>query len=190
MRARGGIVALRSDRVLMTDGDSAERDVIEHPGAVAVVALDDTGEDWRVLLIRQYRHPAGRLLWEIPAGLRDVDDEEPQATAVRELAEEAALRAADWRSLVDFFPSPGVSEERIRIYLARGLTEIPPEERDFTPRHEEADMPVRWLELDAAVSRVLAGEIHNANAVAGVLAVAAARARGLDTLRPADAAEE
>ena len=97
--ARARIVTLRRDTVRMPDGALAAREVVEHPGAVAVLALDESG---RVLLIRQYRHPAGALLWEIPAGLRDVSGEPLVRTAQRELLEETGYQAADWRVLVDY----------------------------------------------------------------------------------------
>jgi ADP-ribose pyrophosphatase len=115
---RGALVALRTDQVRMPDGDVAPRDVVEHPGAVAVLALDGGG---RVLLIRQYRHPVGHLLWEIPAGLLDKPGEDPRAAAERELWEETGYAARDWHVLADCFSSPGIITERLRIYLARGL---------------------------------------------------------------------
>src|SRR2546430_6256668 len=99
----GGLVAVRTDKVRMPDGELAERDVVIHPGAVAVLALDNVQQ---VLLIRQYRHPVGRLLWEIPAGLRDVAGEPPWATARRELLEEAGYRARDWRGGAPLLPPP------------------------------------------------------------------------------------
>ena len=89
---------------------------------MAVLGLDESG---RVLMIRQYRHPVGRLLWEIPAGLRDKPGEPLLAAAERELLEETGYRAEDWRVLVDFFTSPGFSTERLRIFLARGLNAGP-----------------------------------------------------------------
>jgi 8-oxo-dGDP phosphatase len=188
-RFSGRIIRVRSDQVLMPGGDGMEavtRDVIAHPGSVGVLALDD---DDRVLLIRQYRHAVGHLLWEAPAGLRDVAGEPLWKTAERELAEEAGYRAERWHTLVDTFTSPGMSDERKRIFLARGITEIPAGELDFERVHEEADMPAVWLPLDEAVAKVLAGDIHNPTAVAGVLAAHAARARGFRDLRPADAPE-
>ena len=159
------------------------RDYIDHPGAVAVVVMDDRG---RVLLINQYRHPVGMTLWEVPAGLLDVDGEAPQLAAARELAEEADLTAATWHTLVDVFNSPGSSSEAIRIYLARAPAAVPENQRHVRT-DEEADMPVQWLPLVDAVAAVLDGRIHNPSAVAGLLACHASAADGFATLRPADA---
>jgi ADP-ribose pyrophosphatase len=156
------------------------REFVDHPGAVAVIALD--AED-RVLLLKQYRHPVRSELWEPPAGLRDVDGEPPHVTAARELAEEADLRAATWHLLTEFATSPGGSTERIGVYLARDLSEVPEAER-FAREEEEAEMEPLWLPLDEAVGAVLAGRLHSPSAVVGVLAAAAARDRGWSTLRP------
>lgn len=183
-RAKGAFVALRTDRVRMPDGDLVARDVLEHPGAVAVVALSEAGE---ILLIRQYRHPAGALLWEIPAGVRDVDGEPPRATAERELREEAGLAARDWRLLTDFYTSPGVSSEQVRVFLARGLSVVPEAEIDHQRRHEEAHLVPAWVPLDEAVARVLAGDLRNGLAVVGILSAYAARQGGFAALREADA---
>lgn len=184
---RGRLVTVRTDKVRMPDNQWAERDVVIHPGAVAVLALDDAGQ---VLLIRQYRHPVGRLLWEIPAGLRDVAGEPPWATARRELLEEAGYRARDWRVLVDYYTSPGFSTERLRIFLARDLEFVPAAERGFVPEDEEAQLVPAWLPLDEAVRKVFAGELHNGVAALGVMAGYAARSEGFDRLRPAEAPEE
>jgi 8-oxo-dGDP phosphatase len=189
VRYKGHIIQVRTDRVRMPNGETteiAERDVVVHPGSVGVIGLDDQE---RVLLIRQYRHPVGRLLWEPPAGLRDVEGEPPWRTAARELAEEAGYRAREWHTLVDVFTSPGMTDERVRVFLARGLSEIPPEESDFERIHEEADMPVAWVPLDEAVAAVRRGDIHNPLAVMGILAVYAARAAGYRDLRAPDAPE-
>ena len=183
---RSRLLTVRSDKVLMPDNQMAEREVVLHPGAVAVLALDDAD---RVLLIRQYRHPVGRLLWEIPAGLRDVAGEDPFLTAQRELVEEAGYRARDWRVLADYFSSPGYSTERLRIYLARDLEPVPAAERDFVPEHEEAFLQTSWLPLDEGVRKVLAGELHNGVAALGILAGYAARSDGFARLRPADSPE-
>jgi len=185
--ARGRLVTLRTDKVRTPDNQVAERDVVLHPGAVAVLALDDA---LRVLLIRQYRHPVGRLLWEIPAGLRDVAGEPPWATARRELEEEAGYRARDWRVLADYYTSPGFSTERLRVFLARGLEQVSQAERDFVPEAEEAHLLLAWLPLDEAVRKVFAGDLHNGVAALGLLAAYAARSEGFDGLRPADAPEE
>jgi 8-oxo-dGTP pyrophosphatase MutT (NUDIX family) len=125
----------------------------------------------------------------VPAGLRDVAGEPLRLTAERELVEEAGYRAAEWHTLVDIFTSPGMSDERARIFLARALTEVPAEEIDFERVHEEADMPVVWVPLDEAVAKVFAGDIHNSIAVTGILAAYAARATDFRDLRAADAPE-
>ena len=184
---RGRLVTVRADQVRMPGNNVAEREVVLHPGAVAVLALDDAG---RVLLIRQYRHPVSRLLWEIPAGLRDVAGEPPWHTARRELLEEAGYRARDWRVLADYYSSPGFTTERLRIFLARELEFVPADERDFVPEDEEAQLVPAWLPLDEAVRKVLAGELHNGATALGILASYAARSEGFDRLRPADAPEE
>jgi 8-oxo-dGTP pyrophosphatase MutT (NUDIX family) len=184
---RGRLVTVRTDKVRMPDGELAERDVVIHPGAVAVLALDDAQQ---VLLIRQYRHPVGRLLWEVPAGLRDVSGEPPWATARRELLEEAGYRAQDWRVLADYYTSPGFSTERLRVFLARDLEFVPESERDFVPEGEETQLVPAWLPLDEAVRKVFAGELHNGVAALAILAGYAARSEGYKRLRPADAPEE
>ncbi|WP_432395713.1 NUDIX domain-containing protein [Pseudarthrobacter sp. L19] len=168
---------------LNEDGDALTRDYIDHPGAVAVLPMNDDGE---ILLIKQYRHPVGMALWEIPAGLLDVEGEDFVAGAAEELAEEADLVAAEWNVLADFFNSPGSSSEAIRIYLARGLSDVPGHELHVRT-DEEAEIELHWLPLDAAVSAVLEGRLHNPSAVVGILAAAAAKADGFERLRPADA---
>jgi 8-oxo-dGTP pyrophosphatase MutT (NUDIX family) len=184
--ARGAMVQLRKDMVRMPDGEVVGRDVLEHPGAVAVLALDT---DEQVLMIRQYRHPVGRLLWEIPAGLRDVAGEPLRATAERELLEEAGYRAAQWWVLTDSYSSPGISTERIRIFLARGVALVPESERSYVPEHEEAHLEVSWVPLDEAVARILAGDLHNGVTALGILAAYAARQDGFGMLRGTDAPE-
>jgi len=185
--ARSRLVTVRSDQVRTPENQLAERDVVLHPGAVAALALD--AED-RILMIRQYRHPVGRLLWEIPAGLRDVAGEDPWLTAQRELMEETGYRARDWRVLADYYSSPGFSTERLRIFLARDLQAVPAAERHFVPRDEEAHLLLGWLPLDEAVDKVFAGELHNGPAILAIMAGYAARSEGFDRLRPADAPEE
>ena len=182
----GGFVRLRRDMVRMPDGEVVGRDVLEHPGAVAILALDS---EERVLLIRQYRHPVGRMLWEVPAGLRDVAGEPLRVTAERELLEEAGYRAATWQVLADSFSSPGISSERLRIFLARGLAEVPEAERSYVPEHEEAHLALAWVSLDEAVARFLAGELHNGVTAIGILSAYAARQGGFTALRDTGAPE-
>jgi ADP-ribose pyrophosphatase len=183
---QGKIIDVRTDQVLMPDGNTAEREVIEHPGAVAIVALDERDQ---VLLIHQYRHPVGWLLWELPAGLRDQPDEPAHVTAERELLEETGYRAGDWRVLADYFSSPGITSERVRVFLARDLFEVPHAERDFVPEHEEAYLRLAWVPLDRAVTLILSGGMHNGVAEVGILSAYAARRDGFAGLRPADAPE-
>ncbi len=185
-RAKGAFVVLRTDKVRMPDGEVARRDVVERPGAVAIVALDGTG---RVLLIRQYRHPAGHLLWEVPAGLRDVPGELSRRTGERELREEAGYAARTWHVLVDCFTSPGISTERVTVFLARDLAAVPDPERGPPLRHEEAYLETAWVPLEHAVGLFLAGELHNGVTAVGILAAYAARQRGFATLREAGAGE-
>ena len=174
----GKIFALRADDVRMPGGNVARREVVEHYGAVAILALDD---DNNVMLVYQYRHPLGRRLWELPAGLLDLGGEPPHITAARELKEEAGLEAAEWRVLVDLVSAPGFSDESVRVYLATGITDVGrPDAHD-----EEADLQVKWFSLEDARRMVLDGEIVNSIAVAGILA-----AHDVDdpkSLRPVDA---
>ncbi len=180
--ARGRIVTLRQDEVQLPDGELVVREVVEHPGAVAIVALDSAD---RVLMIRQYRHPVRSMLWELPAGLRDVAGELPLETARRELVEETGYQATDWQVLADYLSSPGISTERIRVYLARNLTMVPAREHEYVRQHEEAYLTVDWLPLDDAVRAVLAGDLHNGVAIVGILAAYAAHGAGFRALRPA-----
>ncbi|MCW2616005.1 MAG: nudF [Frankiales bacterium] len=176
----GRIISVRKDRVTMPGETTSQRDVVVHPGAVGVIALDDRG---RVLLVTQYRHPVRRRLEELPAGLLDRPGEPALEAAQRELMEEAGLAADDWRVLVDTLTSPGMTDEAIRVFLARDVRVV---ERDVQ-EHEEAEMTTEWMDLDLAVRRVLAGEIENAMACVGILAADRASRDGFAALRPADA---
>jgi len=182
VRFEGRVWSVVSDTVEF-EAASAVRDVILHPGAVAVVALDD---DDRVLLIRQYRHPVGRWLFEPPAGLLDEPDEAAWLTAARELAEESGYEAARWDVLLDFYTSPGGTSEGIRVFLARGLTPLA-DGRPHTGEAEEAHLPRAWVDLDEARDLVLSGHLGSPSAVTGILAAWASRAGGWGSLRPADA---
>jgi 8-oxo-dGDP phosphatase len=175
----GNIFALRADEVSMPNGRIARREVVEHYGAVAIVAMDESNN---VALIYQYRHPVGRRLWELPAGLLDIGGEAPHLSAARELEEEAGLKARDWGLLVDVVSAAGFSDECVRVFLATGLTDVGrPEAHD-----EEADLTLKWFPLVDAVEMVLSGEIVNSLAVAGILA-ARTIDRDVQALRPIDA---
>lgn len=178
----GRVISLRLDTVAMPGGGDSVREVVAHPGAVAVVALDDQE---RVVLVRQYRHPVGRHLWELPAGLRDADGEPPLETARRELAEEVQLAAARWSLLTTTYSSPGFCEEEVLVYLAEELSDVARPD-GFVVEHEEADMTVERVPLADAVQRVFDGDIRNASAVVGLLAAAQVR-RAAPRLRPVDA---
>ncbi|WP_430786746.1 NUDIX domain-containing protein [Actinoplanes sp. G11-F43] len=180
-RYHGAIFSVFTDRVTMSGGGTAARDVVENRGAVVVVAVDDQD---RVVLIRQYRHPIKRHLWELPAGLRDVVGEDEALTAGRELAEEADLVAGRMEPLIDLHTSPGFADEFVRVFLARDLAPVPEADR-YTRTDEEADIEVRRVDLDEAVAMVFRGEITNAATVGGVLAAARARDSGWTLLRSA-----
>ncbi len=175
----GKIVEVRVDQVIMPGGAVAAREAVKHHRAVAVVALDELN---RVVLVSQYRHPMRRRLWELPAGLLDIDGEDAMTAAARELGEEVGVAAADWQVLVDVVPSPGISDEGIRIYLARGLVDGG---RQGEISHEEADLAIVRVPLAAAVEAVFRGDIVNGPAVSGLLAAQLALA-GAVALRPAD----
>ena len=171
------IVALRADVVrrpgAAADEEPFTRYVLEHPGAVVVLAVDD---EERVCCLRQYRHPAQGRFVELPAGLRDADGEDPLETARRELREEAELEASDWRRLFDLHPSAGITAERQVVFLARGLS--PVSRGDFALEHEEADMERLWVPVDELVDGVLAGRITESPIAAAVLAYTVLRQRG------------
>ncbi len=134
-------------------------------------------------MIDQYRHPVRRRLRELPAGLLDEPGEDPATTVRRELLEEVGYTARDWSVLVDLVASPGFSDEAVRVFLARGLTEVG---RPTGGDNEEADLEVVRLPLAEAVHQVLAGEIINAPTVAGLLAAQIVLA-GTAQPRPVDA---
>ncbi len=171
------------DRFDLGEAGRLTREYVAHTGAVAVLALDP---EERVLVIRQYRHPVGAYLWELPAGLLDVPGEEPHLAAARELHEEADVTARRWDVLVDYLSTPGGSNEGLRVYLARDVADVPEGER-HERTGEELGMPSRWVPLDDLVDAVIGGHLHSPSLVAGVLAAAALRAHGWSGLRPVDA---
>ena len=161
----GRVWDVRSDTVRYGDGEIV-RQYVDHPGAAAVVAVDD---EERVLLIQQYRHPIRHRDWEIPAGLLDVAGEPPIETARRELAEEADLVAASIEPLVSVFTTPGGNDEVVHVFLARELTSA---SATFARTDEEADIRLEWVALADVVDAILAGRMRNGILVAGVLAAA------------------
>ena len=181
----GKVFDFRNDLVdFPGSAEPLARQYIDHPGAVGILAMRGPTEAPEVLLVRQYRHPVRAYLWEIPAGLLDHAGEDYLAAAQRELAEEADLAAARWNVLVDLFTSPGCTSESLRVFLARDLSAS---DIGYMREEEEAEMEVRWVGLDHAVRLVLSGALHNPPALAGVLALAAALPRGLESLRGPDA---
>ncbi len=178
---RGMVWDVVRETVELGASGTVTREFVRHPGAAAVIAMNDDDD---VLLLRQYRHPAGAELWEPPAGLLDVPGEDPLLAARRELMEEADLVAESWWVLVDYLSTPGGSDETLRVYLARGLTPVPDGERHVR-QAEERDIVTRWFGLEDVVTAVLDGRLRNPSTVAGVLAASASRARGWVGLRPA-----
>ena len=153
----GRIVTLAVEQFRFADGDQVEREIVRHRGAVVLVAVD--AED-RLLLVRQYRRAAGRVLLELPAGTREVG-EDAQITAGRELEEETGFRAGQIRRLGGFFSAPGFCTEYLECYLCTDL-----QESDATPEEDESFEHVRLTvaELQAAIRR---GEVEDAKTLAG-----------------------
>ena len=176
----GHVWDVRRDRFEF-GSEEISREYVDHTGAVAILALDEAD---RAMLIRQYRHPIGMRDWEIPAGLLDIEEEDPLVAAQRELAEEADLQASEWSVLIDFFTSPGGSTEMIRVYLARGLSATPAFERT----EEEASLETRWASLDEVVDALLQRRIGNSILGIAALAAQASKARGWSSLGDAHAA--
>lgn len=163
---KGRIVDLGIEDVTLPNGAHVALEVIRHPGASAVAAVDDAGA---VVLIRQYRHAAGGYVWELPAGVLDQAGEPPEACAARELREETGLVARELTALGTIFTTPGFTDERIHLFLARGLTE------EASARGDDEDIAeVARVPLPEALARVQRGEIVDGKTIAG-LHLAAAR---------------
>lgn len=147
-------------------GQTLTREFVDHPGAVAVLALNAQNQ---ILMIRQYRQPVKQFLWEIPAGLLDIDGESLVDAAARELQEETGYKAATVDHLIDFFATPGGNNEMIRIYLARNLEFIGrPDEQEG----EERELQVEWIDFEQALGSVLNSQIKSPSAAVGILAAA------------------
>jgi 8-oxo-dGTP pyrophosphatase MutT (NUDIX family) len=158
---RGRVIEVTSERLQFANGRVYDMDLVHHPGAAAVVALDDRG---RVCLVRQYRLGVEEFMWEVPAGKLDAG-ELPEICAVRELKEETGVVADQWTALGLFIPAPGIYTEKIYLYLARSLHVGAP-----APDADE-ELELQWLPLGDALDRVLQGEWND-----GKTAVALARA--------------
>lgn len=161
----GAVWDVRSDTVRYGEGEMT-RQYVAHPGAAAVVAIDD---DEKVVLIQQYRHPIKERDWEIPAGLLDVAGEPPIETAKRELTEEVDLEADRWQHLISMHTTPGGNDEVVHVFLALGLRSV---ETDYQREHEESDMRVERVPLTDVIDGVLAGRLRNGILATGVLAAA------------------
>jgi ADP-ribose pyrophosphatase len=148
------------------NGVSLTREFVKHPGAVAVLAIDD---QQRVLLIRQYRHPVRSYLWEIPAGLLDIPGEPRIDAAKRELLEETGYIAQDFTELSNFMTTPGGNDEVITIFMARNLQHVG---HDLELEGEEVDMQVEWVPLDQALASVLNSDMQSPSAVVAIMAAA------------------
>ena len=155
----GRILHVHRDTVRLPDGGEAFREVVDHPGGVCVLALDDQD---RALLVCQFRYPYGKVLWEVPAGKLEYG-EDPEQAAIRELKEETGAVAGDFRFLGELYPSPGYCGEIIRMYLARDLT--------FGEAHLDEDefLNLERVPFDQLVEQVLSGEIRDAKTIAVVL---------------------
>jgi 8-oxo-dGTP pyrophosphatase MutT (NUDIX family) len=156
---KGRVIDVSSERLKYSDGREHEIDFVRHPGAAAMVAVDDAG---RVCLVRQYRHGVADFLWEIPAGKLD-HGEAPELCAVRELTEEAGVTARRWDSLGLYIPAPGIFNEVIHMYLARDLKVGAP-----TPDSDE-ELELKWVPLGEAIGRVLKGEWNDGKTALGLL---------------------
>lgn len=159
---KGKIITIKRDTLTRGDGKNFVRETAVSSDAVAVVSIDEQG---RILLIRQYRHPMGRPVWEIPAGKMDVDGEQPEETAIRELQEETDTTAESVELLTLFLNSAGWTNEKTYVYLAKGLRDVP----EFQRENEEADIEKKWVSLDDAYEMVRTGELDDAKTVIGIL---------------------
>ncbi len=154
----GRLLSLRVDEVELDDGHRTTREVVEHPGAVGILAWDGS----RLAMVSQWRQPAAAVLLEIPAGTLD-PGEEPRRTAERELAEECGLAAGHWEAGPSFFTAPGFCTERLSLFLATSLqpvTAVAPEDEELTRS---------WLSLPDALDAIDDGRVADAKSVAGIL---------------------
>jgi ADP-ribose pyrophosphatase len=165
----GKLLTLRVDRVTLASGRATTREVVEHPGAVAIVPLLPDG---RVVLVRQYRHATGEALLELPAGTRDMPGETPATTAARELEEETGYHAAQLTPLLDFYTAPGFCTERMLVYLATGLS------RGDQQLMDDEAIAIELVALDDVPALLARGGLRDAKTIAGLLAARASLAVG------------
>ena len=164
----GRVITLNIERVQLPNGNVADLEMIHHPGGAAVVAID--AQD-RVCLLRQYRYAAKGWLWELPAG--KIDNKEPPFDTVRrELEEEAGRKAATWRSLGDYYSSPGIFTEVVHLFMATQLAEV-----DISQEEHEV-IEVHWKPFDEALAMAQSGEIRDGKSLVGLF-----RAAGLRTAK-------
>lgn len=157
---RGRRISLRVDEIERDDGHRTTREIVEHPGAVAILAWDAQAR--RVAMVRQWRHATGRALLEIPAGTLE-PDEAPEATARRELAEEVGLEAATWQAGPRFFTAPGFCDELMHVFLA---TDLSPTDAHATDPDEQIEPS--WLALDDALAACDDGRIEDGKSIAAL----------------------
>lgn len=168
---RGKVFDVTTDKVQEPTGITAQRDVVHHSGSVVVLAVDENGDEPRVLLERQYRYAARDYLWELPAGRID-PGEKALAGAKRELLEETGYRARQWRHALSFYASPGFLDETMMLFLARDLRA-----GDAKPEEDEC-IECRFFSLPHALDMIFSGEIHDGKAIAGILWLSEALRRG------------
>jgi ADP-ribose pyrophosphatase len=161
----GRVITVNVERIELPNGETADLEIIHHPGGAAIVAVDDREQ---VCLLRQFRHAAGGWIWELPAG-RLEPGEPPLETARRELVEEAGRKAQNWQDLGAILSSPGVFTERIHLFLAWGLTPCP----QALEKHEVIE--VHWIAMREAVAMAHDGRINDAKSVIGLLRSSAIR---------------
>ena len=159
---RGPIFHVTSDQIVEPGGIQARRDTVRHQGSVVILAVDESQDEPRVLLVRQYRYPANDYLWELPAGRID-EGESEAAGAKRELREETGYSAAHWKRALFFYPSPGFLSETMALYLATGLK--------AGESHPDADelITTKFFPLSALVAKAAGGQLRDGKTIAGVL---------------------
>lgn len=158
----GPVFTVTTDYVREPGGISSRRDVVRHQGSVVIMPVDDTGPEPQVLLVRQYRHPAGRSLWELPAGRID-EGESAVSGAKRELIEETGFTAKHWKRILFFWASPGFLAETMAVYMATGLT------RGKATPEEDENIRMRFFPLSQVARMAAAGALHDGKTIASVL---------------------